>query len=179
LNRAPDFWDWSQQVYARTDMERLLLSLQESHGLNVNLLLWCLWTGAWFEEADEIVIRKAKDVTAEWSRSVTSPLRGVRRFLKAPPAQVAAAEIEPLRAVAKELELSAEKFEQDMLQALAVANLRLSPNLSGAAKRARRALAAYVRTTDAAKCPGFSISLLEALIELTFPSSESDGDRVG
>jgi len=160
-------------------MERRLLSLQGSHGLSVNLLLWCLWTGAWFEEADEIVVLKAKDVTVEWSRSVTSPLREVRRFLKAPPARIAAAETEPLRAVAKELELSAEKVEMDMLQALAVANLRPSPNPSGAAKRARRALVAYVRTTDAAKSAGFSISLLEALIELTFHSSESDGARVG
>lgn len=179
MNLAPEFWNWSQQVYARPGMEARLLALQESHGLNVNLLLWCLWTGARFEGADEIILRKAQDVTAEWSRSVTSPLRGVRRYLKSPPAQVAATAAEPLRAAAKELELSAEKVEQDLLQALAAAYLKASPDPTDAAIRARRTLVAYVRTTNAAKSPGFSISLLEALIELTFPSSESDGERVG
>ena len=176
---TPDFWQWSQRIYARGDMERRLLDLQDSHGLNINLVLWCLWSGACFEATDEVVVRKASDLSRTWSEAVTSPLRGVRRFLKSPPPQAALADAALIRSSVKELELSAEKVEQDMLQALALAYLKPSPDLPEAAIRARRALAAYVRTTDAASSPGFSISLLEALIELTFPSSESDGDRVG
>lgn len=174
-----DFWNWSLRAYAHPGVEKLLLSLQDRHGLDINLLLWCLWCADRFEAPPEIVIRKAADMMRRWSADVTAPLRGVRRALKEPPPQASSPETSSLRDRVTEIELSAEKIGQEMLEALAGAMLTPAANRNGAVAKARRTLAAYVRLTDAARSPGFSITLLEELIELIFPASESGGDRTG
>lgn len=155
------------------------MSLQDNHGLDVNLLLWCLWCAGRYEAPSELVIRKAMDLTRRWSTDVTAAIRGVRRALREPPVQAPADETEELRARLKDVELMAEKIEQDTLEALATANLTPLSGAAGAGARARRTLASYVRMTSAARSAGFSVSLLENLIELIFPQSESDGSRVG
>lgn len=173
------FWDWSLSVYARPGVEKLLLSLQDSHGLDINMLLWSLWCADRFEPPPEIVVRKAADMMRIWSSDVTAPLRGVRRALKQPPPRAPALEAASLRDRLKDVELSAEKIGQAMLEAFANATLPPAADRIGVVSKARRTLAAYVRLTDAARSPGFTITLLEDLIELTFPASESDGDRAG
>jgi len=173
------FWDWSLAHYSKPGVEARLLSLQDAHGLNVNLLLWGLWCAERFEAPPELVIRKAVDVTHQWPTEVTTAIRGVRRTLKAPPPQAPAAAAAELRERLKHDELMAEKIEQEMLEALAIGNLKRCAIPAGAAARARKTLAAYVRMTSAARSPGFSVSLLENLIELTFPTSDSDDSCVG
>jgi uncharacterized protein (TIGR02444 family) len=173
------FPDWSREIYARQGAEPVLLRLQDAHGLNVNLLLWCLWCGVAFREPPEIVLRKAVDLSSSWTLAATAPLRSVRRNLKTPPRAAPADAARRLRDGVKAAELAAEEVEQQMLEALARQALELAPAAAaGARARARRNLASYVRLVDAARTPGFSVSLLEGLIELTFPPSESDGDRV-
>lgn len=174
------FWNWSVETYRRPGVERLLLSLQDECGLSVNLLLWCLWCARSFETPQEIDIRKAEDITRRWSAEITGPLRGARRSLKSPPPQADAGMASALRDRLKECELAAERIEQDMLEALARANL--APASAGGANmetRARRALAAYAKLQGAARRQGFSVTLLETLIELTFQQSESDVGGVG
>ncbi len=170
---AERFWDWSVRIYERPGVAPLLLSLQDRHALSINLLLWSLWCAERFEEPQAIVIRKAVDLTKSWSADIVAPLRAVRRALKAPPPQAAADGAATLRKRLTEDERAAEQIEQGMLEALAVANLTPSADQSGTVGRARRTLAAYVRLTDAARSPGFSIALLETLIELTIQSPES------
>lgn len=177
LRNRHAFWDWSVAIYARPDAERLLVALQDRHGLSVNMLLWCLWCGANFEAPGELIVRKADDMSRQWSANVTAPLRMARRTLKAPPIMVPEIEREALRERIKAAELEAERLEQAALEKLAKDNLTPRPGVN-ASSRARKALAAYIRLTDAAKTPGFSVSLLEDLIGLTFPPSESDGERV-
>jgi uncharacterized protein (TIGR02444 family) len=155
------------------------LLLQDNHGLNINLLLWSLWCATRYETPPELVVRKAIDLTRRWSTDVTAKLRSVRRALKEPPAEASSVEAQELRARLKDDELMAEKIEQSMLESLAEGNLLRLTQAAGAAARARKTLASYVRMTGAAKSPGFSVSLLENLIELTFPVSESDGSCVG
>lgn len=174
-----DFWNWSLRAYAHPGVEKLLLALQDKHGLDINLLLWCLWCADRFEAPPEIVVRKAADIVKRWSTEVTTPLRSVRRALKEPPRQAPSPETATLRDRVKEIELSAEKIGQEMLEALAGAMLTPAASRNGVAAKARRMLAAYVRLTDAARSPGFSVTLLEELIELIFPMSESGGDRIG
>lgn len=173
------FWDWSAAAYAAPGVEPLLLALQDRHSLNVNMLLWVLWCAERFEAADDIVIRKADDLSRRWSSTVTAPLRAVRRTLKSPPLNVSGAAAEALGNQIKKSELAAEQIEQEALEALAIECLKPARETAGAPARARKSLAAYVRLTDAIKTPGFSVSLLENLIRLSFRQSESDGDSVG
>ena len=77
-----------------------------------------------------------------------------------------------LRENVKAAELDAERIEQSLLEALTLENLAPDESADGRG-RARRALAAYARLAEAAKSPGFSVTLLEELIEISFPASES------
>lgn len=136
--------------------------MQDAHGLNVNLLLWCAWTAAHFSEPDEATLRRAMMIAGEWDSSVVAPLRGVRRKLKARSDQA------PLRQRVKEAELAAEREVQAELESLAQRQLPAAPN-DDAAPRARRTLAAYARAAGAAKTAGFSVTLLEKVAGLTVP----------
>lgn len=83
-----DFWSWSLAAYRREGVEAALLELQDRYDLSVNILLWCIWCAQDFAELPDIAIRKAADLSEQWTRAVTGPLRTARRALKTPPRQV-------------------------------------------------------------------------------------------
>ncbi len=172
------FWEWSLATYARPGVEPLLLKLQDAHRLDVNLLLWCLWCAAKFDQPPDFALRKAFNLSTQWSLMATAPLRRVRRDLKTKNPLGADEIAGRLRAHVKAAELAAEEALQSALEKLARASLSPVTDRAGTHSRARRTLAAYVRLTDAARTPGFSISLLEDLIELTLAASDSDTGRV-
>ncbi|MEK7266631.1 MAG: TIGR02444 family protein [Pseudomonadota bacterium] len=178
LTTRPAFWDWSVEFYAQEGVEPALLTLQDKHGLSVNMLLWCLWCGTYFETPGDLVIKKAVYTANWWSIAVTAPLREARRALKAPPIRAPMEAANDLKEQILKGELSAEKIEQGALERLAVETLVSAASVDGAAARGRKALAAYIRLTDAIKTPGFSVSLIENLIGLRFPASDSDVDGV-
>ncbi len=169
------FWEWSNDAYVRPGVEAALLRLQDDHGLDINLLLWCLWCAVRFEEPPQIAIRKAVDLTRGWAVEIVAPIRAARRALKSPPTQAPPDEVAALREGLRKKELLAERIEQKMLAAHAEACLAPVASADGVIARARRNLASYVRMTDAAKGAGFSVSLLEDLIALTFSAPESGG----
>jgi len=163
-------------VYGKGDVAPRLLRLQDKHGLNVNLLLWCLWCGVHFEEPPEIVIRKAVDLTGGWNKDVTARLRAARRALKSAPSGAPAKSVAALGERLKVEELEAERIEQEMLENLSANALKRTPSEDAGASRGRRNLAAYARLAGAAKSPGFSVSLLEELIENTLRLVENEQD---
>ena len=159
-------------AYERPGVEPLALALQDRHGLNVNMLLWCLWCGAYFREPGELVIRKAIDQTHRWNHEVTKPLRAARTALKF---DFPGADIErqgALRLKIKDDELAAERIELDTLERLALDALAAA-SPPGGTERARRAVALYARLAGAARTPGFTVSLLEELIANTLDLVES------
>lgn len=138
--------------------------LQDAHGLNVPVILWCLWSGAHFAEPDAATIKRALAIGGAWEQKVVAPLRSVRRALKE---GVGGVTSEALREQVKAAELFAENVALDELDRLARAEAG-APSDPDSAARARRTLAAYVRAAGAAETPGFSIGLLEEIITLTF-----------
>lgn len=173
----PSFEEWSTEVYRREGVEPLLLALQDLHGLSVNLLLWCAWGGRFVGELDHGLIRRAADASDAFARETVIPLRTMRRRLKLMAEGPNAAAFEALRTRVKEAELVAERLDQETLEALALSAGKEPPAAIGAAGRVRRALAVYVRMTAATETAGFSVSLLERLIELTLGASESNDGR--
>ena len=158
-----DFWEWSARAYARPGVKAQLLDLQDAQALNVNILLWCCWTGTRRGAPSELVIRKAIDLTSAWSRDVTGALRAARRALKSPPRQAPAEGVEALRAKVKSAELDAEKLEQGMLQALAEDASPRARDAPAALGEARRALARYADLAGAVGRRGFSMLMLDDL----------------
>jgi len=108
------FWDFSLAVYDRAGVAPACLALQDRHGLDVNLLLFCLWAGACGRALTAAELDGLIAAVRPWQDGVVAPLRAVRRWLKAqqsvPNASAAA-----LRSAIKERELDAEAIEQEIL----------------------------------------------------------------
>jgi len=118
---APDtvsnLWDFSLALYARADVADACVRLQDEHGVNVNLLLWCIWL-----EQQGIVLDTARLHTAQkrihaWDEHYVIPLRQLRRRMKAE-FGVNDDTIEGVRSQIKQAELLAEKQLQLWLEAV-------------------------------------------------------------
>lgn len=143
------FWDFSLATYARPGVAEACLALQDRLGLDVNLLLFCLWAGRCGRRLEAAELRRLRAAAQPWHEAVVLPLRGVRRRLKGSgePAH------EALRQRVKRDELEAERLEQDLLQAA----LPLAPGAPDPAA-ARANLLAFV----GGEAPELEV-LLEAL----------------
>ena len=108
------FWDFSLVVYARPGVAEACLALQDRHGLDVNLLLFCCWAGAQGQRLETGDLARALASAGDWQRSVVAPLRGVRRRLKECP-EAEEGPLEALRRAVKDCELNAERIEQALL----------------------------------------------------------------
>lgn len=141
MTRGENFWDWSLDHYARA--KETLLALQDLHGFNVNMLLWCAWRGARGDALDAARVRVALAAIAPWHDAVTRPVRAARRRLSDFGADGA-----ELRPRASALELEAERIEQRFLEshaaapaapgtaATTLANLKLYATLAGGGRSA-------------------------------------------
>ena len=110
------FWDFSLALYAAPGVAEACLALQDRHGADVNLLLFCCWAGARGHALEETELDRLMAAAAPWQERVVAPLRAARRWLKAE--GLHRSEAGPLYAGIKAQELAAERQEQDRLQAL-------------------------------------------------------------
>lgn len=112
---AADFWRFSLALYGRPDVAPCCLTLQDRHGIDVNLALFCAWLGASGRGRLTVQALAAADAAiATWRVGVVERLRAARRTIKeAGPA------LAPLYAKAKAIELDAEREVQRRLAALA------------------------------------------------------------
>ena len=109
------FWTFSLAVYAVAAPS--CLRLQDRHGLDVNLLLYCCWAGRCGVVVDAPAMARILELTAGWTARIVQPLRAVRRALKGGFETMPAADCEALRGAVAKLELQAERIEQDALAA--------------------------------------------------------------
>jgi uncharacterized protein (TIGR02444 family) len=114
------FWRFSLAVYAAAGVADECLALQDTRGIDVNLLLFCAWVGG------RKIVVTADDLTTieaaarPWREAAVQPLRATRRGIKA----LAEAEHSDIAALRKEvaaLELRAEQIQQAMLFSMAPA----------------------------------------------------------
>ncbi|KTD22106.1 Uncharacterized conserved protein [Legionella lansingensis] len=76
------FWQFSLHVYQNPDVKECCLNLQNSTGVNVNLLLLCCWLSSYTEAIEQAEFIAACRLVEDWHKQVTESLRQVRRFLK-------------------------------------------------------------------------------------------------
>ena len=130
---ARELWTFSLAVYDQPGVATACLGLQDRHGLDVNLLLYCCWAGVRGQTLNASKLRKLEDAIESWSREVVHPLRAVRRRLKTERDD----EAQDLRAKVLQLEIEAERLEQvRLLSALPLAAGDPEPRLAGANLRA-------------------------------------------
>jgi uncharacterized protein (TIGR02444 family) len=104
-----DFWRFSLSVYDQEGVANECLELQELHGVNVNLLLFCAWIGTQAITLDRNGIEAATQIVVHWDATVVRPLRIARQEMTADP------DMATVRTRVKALEIEAEQIEQAML----------------------------------------------------------------
>ena len=114
------FWDFSLATYGRTGVSEACLALQEAHGADVNILLFCAWAGCNGASLDRKRVEAACAAVDAWHREIVRPLRSVRQRLKTALDECPPGGLQPaLRARIQKIELDAEHIEQLRLAALA------------------------------------------------------------
>ncbi len=111
-------WDFSLTHYARTGVADACLRLQDAHGVNVNLLLWCAWLEAHGLTLDATRLSSAQKRIHAWDQNYVAPLRQMRRRMKVE-FGVTNKAIGQVRQQIKQAELLAEKQVQLWLEEIA------------------------------------------------------------
>ncbi|RED54137.1 TIGR02444 family protein [Aestuariispira insulae] len=109
------FWAFSLDFYGKVRVEETLLALQNSRGLDVNLILLCVWLGTKGVSLQKESMQKLVGLSSGWHLQAVLPLRQLRQSLKEPVAGIDRDDAERVRQGIKELELATERMQQDML----------------------------------------------------------------
>jgi uncharacterized protein (TIGR02444 family) len=110
------FWNFSVGFYSCPGVAAACLQLQDRAGVDVNIALYMLFLATQHRRVDSPTLRRIDVVVASWQSSVITPLRSVRRHLKAPIGPFATAVTAPLRAEVQRIELAAERLQQEILE---------------------------------------------------------------
>lgn len=113
------FWRFSLRVYRMPGVAQACLDLQDRCDADVNLLLFCGWSGRQGRELDVQRLRSAMGRVAAWQSQVTAPVRAARRALRQQHDAGAAALGLPFRRRLAAIELDLERVEQCLLAELA------------------------------------------------------------
>ena len=112
------FWRFSLAVYAAPGVASECLALQDTQGVDVNVLLFCAWLGSRRIVLTQDDLATIESAVRSWREAVIRPIRAVRRDIKTRP-DAGQDEIAALRKDVAALELRAEQIEQAMLYAMA------------------------------------------------------------
>ena len=137
------FWDFSLDLYARDGVAPACLALQDRHGIDVNVLLFCVWLGrAGHPALDDRAMAELTDKVADWHQEIVRELRRIRRLLKEALGPVPENLQKALRRRVQKIELEAEHVEQLVLAAGSADRARQGPAADRAAVACRN-VAAY------------------------------------
>jgi uncharacterized protein (TIGR02444 family) len=140
------FWEYSLRLYARPGVQQACLQLQDEFDLDVNIVLFCAWTGA--EGPGQLHAEELQRCIAQggvWQHEVVKPLRSIRRRLKTELLGASPELSAAFRPGVQSLEIEAEHVQQLILADTvpidrgvrgsreAVANLLAYTNVSGLA----------------------------------------------
>lgn len=128
--QAAAFWRFSLAIYRRPGVAKACLALQDKAGLDVNLLLFCLFQAHRGRALTPTDLRRAMHRAAPIQTGIIAPLRAARRALKRQAGladRTLAAAASRLRAALLRHELAAEQFEQTALSGLRLPPRRLRP----------------------------------------------------
>lgn len=112
--QAMTLWNFSLAFYGRQDVADACLELQDRHGLDVNLILFCFWAATCGKTIGEKEFTHLRQASRDWQAQVVQPLREVRRWMKRPEL-LDREDCVRLRERIKQQELEAERLQQAFL----------------------------------------------------------------
>ena len=121
MEQVDSFWDFAAGTYRKPGVARACLSLQEQHGVDVNVLLYCCWYGYTRGTMDGPAMERILSFAEPWAENVVRPLRAARTWMKTigcTEAYIAGEDCMGLREKIKRAELKAEHLQEDRMQEL-------------------------------------------------------------
>jgi uncharacterized protein (TIGR02444 family) len=115
MTEGSPFWKFSLATYARPGVSEACLELQETAGVDVNVLLFLLWLATNRRRVDAQDVSAIVKLVEPWRRDVVGPLRLARRASKDCPPGFDAGAVASLRLAVKRAELEAERLQQEAL----------------------------------------------------------------
>ena len=113
------FWEYSLALYAKSGVSGDGLMLQDEYGLDVNLILFCIWAGAEGPgELTEVELSECVARAGQWQTEVVVPIRRIRRALKQDALGATSELVRIYRPRVQGLELESEHVEQLLLATL-------------------------------------------------------------
>lgn len=110
------FWLFSLRFYRRPQVAPICLTLQDDHGVDVNILFFLLYLAINQRRLSLDEVERIDAYIQAWRTNIVQPLRAIRRQLKPGIEPVAIAESEALRRAIKRDELHAERLQQQTLE---------------------------------------------------------------
>lgn len=109
------FWTFTLALYGKPGVAPALIGLQDRLGLDVNMLLYCCWTGADGRRLSREDLKAVEAVAESWQSEVVRPLRALRRRLKGGFPPMPADRVENYRKRVNELEIEGEHIVQNTM----------------------------------------------------------------
>ena len=113
------FWQFSLAFYARPRVAAACLELQDSAGVDVNVMLYLLFLATHNRQIGRDDAARIDALVARWRDEIVLPLRHMRRALKNGVAPCPVDSTAALRSSIKRIELDAERIEQETIERLA------------------------------------------------------------
>ncbi|MGI9426196.1 MAG: TIGR02444 family protein [Hyphomicrobiaceae bacterium] len=153
-------WAFSLDRYTRPGVSDRCLTLQDSLGADVNVLLLCLWRGQHGADIPETVLQDCLQGNAgAWHRDVVQPIRSARRAMKGRTSAGDSRGVETCRDQLKRIEIECERLEQQMLVAALAATDEFAVSAGHSKKscveKAIANVTRYLRLITAVPSPDF------------------------
>ena len=140
-NNASPIWDFVLGYYRQQGVSEAAISLQDSAGIDVNMILFLMWVASQKRTLAAAEVKTVGDKSIGWQHNVVVPVRAVRRLLKEN-----APLVEQEAALAFRKKVQALEIEGEQLQLMAMASLSQGLKSSSAASTeaaARENLSAF------------------------------------
>jgi uncharacterized protein (TIGR02444 family) len=162
---ATPIWDFVLNYYGRKGVSEALIGLQDSQGVDVNMLLFLMWMAAQKKSVAAEDVKVVSETSHPWQRSVVVPIRAVRRLLKDNAPLVATDAAAAFRKKVQAIELEGEQLQ---LNAMAGLVARLKPVTAATQEAAARQSMKAFESAAAKTFPAAAVDTLAgALVEVT------------
>lgn len=129
---ADDFWRFALATYLPDASRAAFLRLQDRDGMDVPLLLFCLWRGGLGRRITPEAMRAAQEFSACWRSERVEPLRALRRDWKNDTGPDAAL-VEAARQEVARAEQALERLQMTRLAAFVGAEATAAPAVATSA----------------------------------------------
>src|SRR5580700_142690 len=109
------FWRFSLKFYRQAGVSDACIALQDSLGIDVNLLLFLFWLASDDRKLSSDEVKMLDDNVRDWRTLTIVPIRDARRKLKGAVTLVEPGRQEAFRNKVKAVELEAERLQQEAL----------------------------------------------------------------